>query len=115
MEFDPEKARHTLEQKEKARKEAGEALRLSTLQKAKTAVTTLFRASGVEIYFVGSVIQPYQFRADSDIDVVLRGFKGDRFEVWTQLEEAIGRPVEVMLFEKIEFQEHVLQHGLKVV
>ena len=108
-------AKKFLEDQEIARKEKEEINRKAMLELVIESLRQLFEKKSVEIYLVGSVIKPYMFRPDSDIDVVLKGFKGDRFEIWTQLEAMIKRNVEIILFEYCPFQDHVLNSGYKVM
>ncbi|MBS0654225.1 MAG: nucleotidyltransferase domain-containing protein [Verrucomicrobia bacterium] len=74
-----------------------------------------FQGSGVEVFLVGSILHSGRFTPNSDVDIVVKNFTGDRFILWTRLEEAIGRNVEVIRFELCPFQEFVSEEGYKVV
>ena len=80
-----------------------------------THIKKRFINTTVEVFLVGSVIQPYMFHPHSDIDIVVKNFKGDRFDLWTQLEMLIKRNIEVIIFENCHFQEHVIKSGYKVL
>lgn len=89
--------------------------RLEMLEKCSPVLKNNFSDARVDVYLVGSIVRPYQFRRDSDIDIVLKGFSGDRFEVWTKLEKALNRSIEIILFETCPFQDYVVKYGLKVI
>jgi predicted nucleotidyltransferase len=73
------------------------------------------KGTSVEVYLIGSILQPFNFTSRSDIDVVLKNYQGDRFELWARLEREIDRTVEIISFERCHFQEFVLRDGFKVV
>ena len=113
--FDADKAKKFLEIREGEEKENKEIERKSIFMLAIDSLKKLFSHTSVEVYLIGSVTQPYKFHSRSDVDIVLRNFHGDRFEVWTQLELLIKKNVEVIIFENCQFQEHVLKNGYKVL
>lgn len=113
--FDIEKAKQHLKARESQNKEKDESKRKELLDTVITYVRNTFAHTDVEVYLVGSIIQPFQFHERSDIDIVLKNFKGDRFDLWTQLETVSKRNVEVVIFENCPFQKHVITHGYKVV
>lgn len=113
--FDVNKAKKFLEDRELAEKEKKEAERKATLKLVIDSLKNVFFSTDVEVYLVGSIIKPYMFRADSDVDIVLKNFKGDRFDIWTRLEEMIKRNVEVIIFENCHFQNYIFQSGYKVL
>ncbi|MBX9922982.1 MAG: hypothetical protein K2Y01_02620 [Rhabdochlamydiaceae bacterium] len=113
--FDTDKAKKFLETREGEEKERKEIERKAALSATVDLLKVLFSHTGVEVYLVGSIIQPYKFHSRSDVDVVLRNFHGDRFEVWTQLEALIKKNVEVIIFENCHFQEHVIKNGYRVL
>lgn len=113
--FNQEEAAKHLLAMEKASREAKEQKRLEVLANCQSYLKKRFSPEGIEVYLVGSITRPYEFRSDSDIDIVLKGYIGDRFEIWTELEEALNRRIEVILFESCHFKDHVIQHGIKVV
>lgn len=113
--FDQESAAKNLLARDKAAKEARERIRLDLLRTCTTYLQKRFKENSIEVYLVGSITQPYHFRENSDIDIVLKGFNGDLFEIWTELEKALNRKVEVIIFESCHFKEHIIQLGVKVV
>ncbi len=115
MDFDSDESKKNLSEKEAEERAQREVERTQILQKATDILKKEFEHSPTEVYLVGSVIRPYAFSSQSDVDVVLKNYKGDRFDLWTKLESQIGREVEVILFETCRFQEFVEKEGLKVV
>jgi predicted nucleotidyltransferase len=113
--FDVEGAKKYLNERDKAAQKKDEEERKAILQKTISILEKEFRGSEVEVYLVGSILRPFSFSSRSDVDIVLKNFKGDRFDLWPKLEEKIGREIEVILFERCSFQEFVLKEGFKVV
>jgi predicted nucleotidyltransferase len=113
--FNIDKAKRFLESRELEEKEKRETDRNSTLVLATNALKDLFSHTDVEVYLIGSITKPHMFSPYSDVDVVLRNFKGDRFDVWTGLETIIKKKVEVIIFENCLFQEYILKNGYKVI
>lgn len=113
--FDKQQAKQNLESRELLEKEWLEKERITLLKTVVDSLKNIFSQSEVEVYLVGSVTQPYKFHARSDVDVVVKNFKGDRFDLWTKLEGMIQRNVEIIIFENCHFQEHVIKNGYKVL
>src|SRR5438128_8930 len=113
--FDKEQAKKNLQSQELVKTEDDEKIRKTILNKVLKSLKELFKNSQVEVFLVGSITQPYKFHSLSDVDVVLKNFEGDRFDIWTQLEGMIERNVEIIIFEKCHFQDHVIKEGLKVI
>lgn len=113
--FDPEEAKKFLLAREQREKKEREADRRAVLEKAISILQQEFKDSNVEVYLIGSIVQPFRFSSRSDVDIVLKNFSGDRFEYWARLERKIGRTIELILFEACRFQEFVLKNGLKVI
>jgi predicted nucleotidyltransferase len=113
--FDEDEAKKFLLAKEEKINHQREEERKILLQMVTSTLEKEFKGSSVEVYLIGSIIQPYRFTSRSDVDIVLKNYKEDRFELWAKLERMIDRKVEVILFEKCQFQEFVLKEGFKVV
>ena len=113
--FDSEEAKKFLLKREQTEKEEREKERIDLLAKVISVLKNEFTDSSVEVYLVGSILRPYSFTSRSDVDIVLKNYKGDRFDFWTKLEDKIGRNVEIIPFETCPFQEFVLKDGLKVI
>lgn len=114
-EFDIEKAKKFLSEREEQEKKSLEITRLATLEKTLSTLKELFQNTPIEVYLIGSVVVPFRFSHRSDVDIVLKNFDGDLFELWSILEGKIGRTVELIRFETSHFQDFILKNGLKVV
>ena len=113
--FDQEEAKKFLLAREEKEKQRLETIRKEVLDRAITLLKEEFQGSSTQVYLVGSVLQPFKFKDYSDIDIVLKHFQGDLFEIWSKLSMKFDRTIEVILFETCHFQDFVLKHGLKVV
>jgi hypothetical protein len=113
--FNEDEAKKFLVAQEEKEKERIETIRKAVLQTSITILKEEFQNSPVEVYLVGSILQPFQFQDRSDIDIVLKNFQGDYFETWSKLSMKFDRTIEVILFEQCHFQDFILKHGLKVV
>jgi predicted nucleotidyltransferase len=114
-EFNKSEAKKNLLEKEVVRKSFLEKERLRLFEKALAVLKKEFQGSSVEVFLVGSILHSGRFTLSSDVDIVVKNFDGDRLSLWTKLEAAIGRNVEVIRFEQCPFQEFVLDQGYKVV
>lgn len=112
--FDDEKAKKFLLAREEKEKSKKEEERKALLKKVILVLKNEFKGSAVEVYLIGSILRPFSFSSRSDVDIVLKNYKGDRFDFWAQLEEKIGRKIEIIPFETCQFQEFVLKEGFKV-
>lgn len=113
--FDRQEAKKKLLRQEQLQIDEAEAKRREILDLTMRVLNDEFSGQGIEVYLVGSLITPYGFNSHSDIDIVLRNFSGDRFEIWAHLEGKINRTLEIILFEKCEFKEYILEKGMRVV
>lgn len=113
--FNSEEAKQYLLSMENQKKEEVELARKNVLQTAISALKKEFKDTDIEVYLVGSIIRPHSFSSRSDVDIVLKNYHGDRFELWSKLESAIGREVEIILFESCHFKEFIEKEGLKVI
>jgi predicted nucleotidyltransferase len=112
--FDSEEAKNFLLAKEEREKKRREEERASLLSKVIAILEKEFQGSSVEVYLIGSILKPFGFSSRSDVDIVVKNYKGDRFEFWAKLERELGRKVEIILFETCPFQEFVLKEGFKL-
>lgn len=113
--FDTEEAKKFLLAKEEKEKQQREKERKGLLERVVSVLKKEFKESTIEVYLIGSILQPFRFSSHSDVDIVLKNYKGDRFDLWVKLEEEIGRKVEIIPFETCPFQEFVLKEGFKVI
>ncbi len=113
-EFDSDEAKEYLQRRAEQLKEQYEEERKKLLGSVIAILRNEFKDSSIEVFLVGSIIQPFNFTPRSDVDIVLKNFEGDRFALWAKLEKKIGRTIELIPFETCNFQEFVLKDGLKV-
>jgi predicted nucleotidyltransferase len=104
-----------LHEKYNREKQQSEEERKKVLERTVRVLEGKFEGSGVEVYLVGSLIRPHKFNSESDIDIVLKNFKGDPLDIWTELDHQFEHPIEIILFEKCRFQEFITSQGLKVI
>lgn len=113
--FDVDAAKKFLQEREKNEKEHFEKIRKKVLEDTISILKETFQGSSVEVYLIGSILQPFQFTNRSDIDIVLKNFQGDYFDTWSKLQQRIDRTIEVILFETCHFQDHIMKCGQKVL
>lgn len=114
-EFDFSEAKKNLSEMSKSKSDHLEKERLQVLEQTLVVLKDFFKESPPEVILVGSLIVPGAFNSSSDIDIVLKNFHGDRFEVWPLLERKLGRDIEIIIYEKCSFRDHIDQFGLKVL
>lgn len=112
--FDSEEAKRFLLTKEKHEKQHSEQERVALFEKVISILAQEFKGSSVEVYLIGSILKPFNFSSRSDVNIVLKNYKEDRFDFWVKLERKLDREVEIILFETCRFQEFVLKEGFKV-
>lgn len=112
--FNEEEALKNLRNMTIAESQALESERIETLKHVTSVLKEVFAGSDVVVILIGSILQPNKFRKTSDVDIVLKNFKGDRFDLWAKLEEKIHRKVEVILYENCSFKDHVDKYGLRL-
>ena len=113
--FDREEAKKFLLEKENKEKERKELERKHVLQQVIDVLKEEFAGSSVEVYLVGSIIIPFSFSDRSDVDIVVKNYIGDRFDLWAKLDRKIDRDIEIILFETCHFQDSVIKNGLRVL
>lgn len=114
-EFNSEEAKNFLQERDRKEKQDQEETRRSLLEKTIAILKEELKDISIEVYLVGSILQPFAFTPHSDIDIVIKNYQGDRFDLWTTLEKRIGRKVEVILFESCSFKEFMHSKGLRVI
>ena len=113
--FDKEESKRIISKKIQLEKEKSEKERQVLLQKVISILKQELSGKDLEVYLVGSITRPYSFSQRSDIDIVVKGYHDDRFDLWTRLEGLFKRDVEVILYEKCPFKEELDKIGLKVI
>lgn len=113
--FNQDAARKNLQRREVARAVDREEFRLKMLQKTTEILLKEFQGKNIEIWLIGSIIQPNRFSTKSDIDIVLKNYFDDRFALWSHLERQIKHDVEIIRYEECSFQEEIQKLGMKVL
>ena len=113
--FDVNAAKEFLRKREEKEEAFFEETRKSVLEKTIKVLRQEFQGSAVEVYLVGSIIQPFQFTDRSDIDIVLKNYQGDFLNIWSELQKKLDRTIQVIFFETCHFQEYILKSGQKVL
>ncbi len=113
--FDTDAAKKSLIKKQEEKLNLDEQVRQIELAKIIKILKEEFVNQAIEVFLVGSITQPYKFHKNSDIDIVLKNFKGDRFDTWSSIDRKIDRTIELILYKKCHFKDHIDQHGLKVL
>lgn len=112
--FDADSAKKYLKEREEKARQENERLRLAVLAEVMSALKEELFENNVEVFLVGSITRPFTFTKRSDVDIVVKNFTQDRFDLWTKLESRLGRNVEVILFENCSFKNHIEKEGLRV-
>jgi predicted nucleotidyltransferase len=93
-----------------------ENLRKETLKGTIAALKRYFRGGDVEaVYLIGSLLHEGKFYEFSDVDVAVKGFKGDVWELGCELERVLNRDVDVIVLEKSSLKDFVERYGLRVI
>ncbi len=68
---------------------------------------------GQRCWVFGSLTVPHRFREDSDVDIALEAepAKMSLFALAGELEERLGRPVDVVLLDRCRFRKKVEREG----
>ena len=103
-----------LSKRDKAQRACLEAKRKDILKNVMAVLAATFANTNTEVYIIGSLIEPYKFKENSDIDIVVKNYQGDHFLLWSKLEEKFARKVDLIIFERCGFQKEIQQYGLKI-
>ena len=76
-----------LSKRDKAQRARLEAKRKDILKNVIAVLAATFANTNTEVYIIGSLIEPYKFKENSDIDIVVKNYQGDHFLLWSKLEE----------------------------
>jgi hypothetical protein len=104
----------TLNEATARRRAEREALRTSTLERARAVLDRLAPKYGItEAYLFGSVVKPGRFSERSDVDVAAAGL-GENF--WTfaaEFSRALVREVDVVDLPRSRFAHRIRREGLR--
>jgi hypothetical protein len=100
----------------RAKKEKREVLRMEQIKKVLAALDKLAeQLSFTEAYLFGSLVKPYAFYPESDIDIGFTGLKdADFFKAMAFLSSELGREVDVIQMEGHRLTPKILKEGLRI-
>jgi len=100
-----------LEQEKKEREE----LRLQLLEKLFNTLDKLHcEIPFEEAYLFGSIIKPYKFQKDSDVDIGFIGLKDEHFfKAMSFISREISRDVDVIQLEGYRLAEKIKRDGIR--
>jgi len=85
------------------------------LARAKEELAHFFQSKEVEkVYLTGSLLQEGNFYPFSDIDLAVEGLKEDYFKLLVDLEEFMGRWVDIIELEKCRFRDRIESQGVRI-
>jgi predicted nucleotidyltransferase len=86
--------------------------RLRWLCRAKEELARFFQSKQVEkVYLTGSLLREGEFYAFSDIDLAVAGLKEGYFKLLVDLEELMGRWVDIIELQKCRFRDQIEKRG----
>jgi hypothetical protein len=98
-----------------AEQQEREQERQRLLSRAKKQLARFFQDKQVEeVYLTGSLLREDAFYPFSDIDLAVSGLREDYFKLLVDLEELMGRWVDVIELEKCRFREQIERHGVRI-
>ena len=115
MTKETERIREFLHNKALTRRNARERLRLQVLDRVKDKICEIFSDPDAEVYLIGSLVRPYHFSEYSDIDIVVKNFKGEIDEIQKEIEYALDKDVDIIVYEKSPFKELIDKFGERVL
>jgi len=113
--FDESAAIENLKNIEKRAAADRESMRVSLLEKVKSILVQELSAKKCDVWLIGSLIQEGHFSKRSDVEIVIKNYEGDRFDLWTFLERKIGHQIMIFSFENCHFQDFVHNYGKKIL
>ncbi len=104
-----------LQEREKARRQQRERLRLERLQEVEMLLTQYFSDyPDTKVYLFGSILMPGYFTPDSDIDIAVENHPQDRLDLYSALSRLLPYPVDVVVLEKCHFASDIRQNGRRL-
>lgn len=98
------------------KKRESEDNRKTTLQRVLDIVVTYFSGREVSaVYLCGSLLRPGAFDERSDIDIAVAGLSQESRRVAAELEELLGREVDLIELENCRFRAQIEQEGRRVL
>lgn len=112
MHYDTSVWRKTIARK----KQEQEEKRCDYLSRVQEILTQYFAEGGADsVYICGSLLSPNSFTEESDIDIAVSGLRGNILRVSADLENEIGRDIDLIELEHCSFRTKIEKEGLKVL
>lgn len=90
--------------------------RREILCKIKKILKDYFARTKVKkVYIIGSILEEGAFYDFSDIDIAVEGLEERYFKVSSELENLIGREVEIIELERCGFSDYLVKNGMRVI
>lgn len=67
-----------------------------------------------KVFIFGSLLREGLFYDFSDVDIACEGLKENYFKVFSDLEELVGRSIDLVELEHCRFKEEILKRGIRV-
>lgn len=108
---------HLLEEIEKQKLNDLEKRRQEILQLCVIELRKYFNQLNVKsLYITGSLLIPYKFRSQSDIDIAVEGLSHEKyFQAIFELGELLPGQVEIIELENCRFADKIIKTGLKII
>ncbi|RKY03231.1 hypothetical protein DRP77_06660 [Candidatus Poribacteria bacterium] len=108
--------RRLIEERRRTELERRERMRREVLEKTIAALRERLRDEEVKsVYIFGSLLREGKFYDFSDIDIAVEGFRGDIWELGSELERSLGRDVDLIRLEKSGLKRMIEERGLRVI
>jgi predicted nucleotidyltransferase len=92
-----------------------ELLRKRLLNKTIHLLNDYFtRFPQTNVYLFGSITKENVFTTDSDIDIAVANYSGQRIELYCEIEELLNHTIDLVILEKCSFSDNITRHGLKI-
>ncbi len=67
------------------------------------------------VWLFGSIIRPFNFTSNSDIDIAVKAYKGSRLDLFGELEKLLNRNIDLVILEKSSISEEIELYGEHIV
>jgi predicted nucleotidyltransferase len=112
---DIENYRKWHEERDRQRKEEAGIRRKAAFEHACDKLSAYFSAyPDTHVYLFGSVVRNTGFRKDSDIDIAVENFPGNRIDLYCDLSAIIDYPIDIVIMEKCHFADEIKTRGIKI-
>ena len=104
-----------LQEKQTRQAELNEAIRLSELNNTIDILQKYFANKAGKVFIFGSICHTGCFFANSDIDIAVSSFQGNRIDLYCELSILFKREIDLVFLEKTNIKEFILNDCLQIV